>query len=84
MKYLKTMGLGLIGYLMSIQSAWADCHIHPDPTPDSFKGLVEILPTVHTCPPGYAIPEIDGSGAILAIGLVAGLVALIRERYFRK
>ena len=30
------------------------------------------------------VPEIDGSGAIIAIGLVAGLVALVRERFFRK
>ena len=34
--------------------------------------------------PGVAVPEIDGSGAIIAIGLVAGLVALFREKYFRK
>ena len=26
------------------------------------------------------VPEIDGSSAVLAIGLTAGLVALIRER----
>lgn len=84
MKYLKITGLSLIGYLMSIEPAWASCHIHPDPIPDSFKGIVEILPTVHDCPPGFVIPEIDGSGAILALGLVAGLVALIREKYFRK
>ena len=31
-----------------------------------------------------AVPEIDGSGAIIAIGLVAGLVALIREKFFRR
>jgi hypothetical protein len=30
------------------------------------------------------VPEIDGSGAIIAIGLVAGLVALVREKFFRK
>ena len=30
------------------------------------------------------VPEMDGSGAIIAIGLVAGLVALVREKYFRK
>ena len=30
------------------------------------------------------VPEIDGGGAIIAIGLVAGLVALVRERFFRK
>ncbi len=38
-----------------------------------------------TLPPnGGIVPEIDGAGAIIAIGLVAGLVALVRERYFRK
>jgi len=31
-----------------------------------------------------AVPEIDAAGGIIAIGLVAGLVALIRERFFRK
>lgn len=30
------------------------------------------------------VPEIDGTGAIVAIGLVAGLVALVREKFFRK
>ena len=33
---------------------------------------------------GGVVPEIDGSGAIVAIGLVAGLVALVREKFFRK
>lgn len=33
---------------------------------------------------GIVVPEIDGSGAIIAIGLVAGLVALVREKFFRK
>ena len=35
-------------------------------------------------PPDLAVPEIDGSGAIIAIGLVTGLVALIREKFFHK
>ena len=30
------------------------------------------------------VPEIDGSGAIIAIGLVAGLVALVREKFYKK
>jgi len=34
--------------------------------------------------PGAVVPEIDGTGAIIAIGLVAGLVALVREKFFRK
>lgn len=35
-------------------------------------------------PNPVAVPEIDGTGAIIAIGLVAGLVALVREKFFRK
>lgn len=31
-----------------------------------------------------AVPEMDGSGAIIAIGLVIGLVALLREKFFHK
>ena len=31
-----------------------------------------------------SVPEIDGSGAIIAIGLVAGLVALVREKFYNK
>ena len=34
--------------------------------------------------PEPTVPEIDGSGAIVAIGLVVGLVALIREKFFHK
>jgi hypothetical protein len=34
--------------------------------------------------PNGVVPEIDGSGAVIAIGLVAGLVALVREKFFRK
>ena len=30
------------------------------------------------------VPEIDGSGAIIAIGLIGVLVALFREKFFRK
>ncbi len=30
------------------------------------------------------VPEIDGSGAIISIGLVIGLVALLREKFFHK
>ena len=32
---------------------------------------------------GHVIPEIDGSAAIIAIGLLAGVVALVRERFFK-
>ena len=34
--------------------------------------------------PGVVVPEMDGSGAVIAIGLVVGLVALFREKFFRK
>ena len=34
-------------------------------------------------PPGQAVPEIDGGSAIIAIGLVAGLVALVREKFYK-
>ena len=30
-----------------------------------------------------SVPEIDGSGAIIGIGLVVGLVALVREKFYR-
>ena len=32
----------------------------------------------------FVIPEIDGAGAIISIGLVIGLVALVREKFFHK
>ena len=35
-------------------------------------------------PPAVDVPEIDGTGAFIAIGLLAGLVALLREKFFRK
>ena len=37
-----------------------------------------------TPPPEVDVPEIDGTGAFIAIGLLAGLVALLREKFFRK
>ena len=30
------------------------------------------------------VPEMDGSGAIIAIGLVVGLVAFFREKFYNK
>ena len=30
-----------------------------------------------------SVPEIDGSGAIIGVGLVIGLVALVREKFYR-
>jgi len=38
-------------------------------------------PNGHACP---GVPEMDGSGAIIAIGLVVGLVALFREKFYKK
>ena len=65
----------LLGYMMGIQQAYAQ----------SCGDLV----TGADCSNGgngggTAIPEIDGAGAIIAIGLIAGVVALVRERFFRK
>jgi hypothetical protein len=34
--------------------------------------------------PDVRVPEMDGSGAIIAIGLVVGLVALFREKFYNK
>ena len=62
MQSLKTMGIVVFGYLLSMQQVFAA-------TPP---------------PPQVRVPEIDGSGAIIAIGLLAGLVALFREKFFRK
>ncbi len=31
-----------------------------------------------------AVPEIDGAGAIIGLGLVVGLAALIREKFYRR
>lgn len=36
------------------------------------------------CPLGCQVPEIDGGAALLAIGLTASVVALIRERVKKK
>jgi hypothetical protein len=68
MKSIKTMGLIAVSYLLTMQQAFA-----------IDLGCIE---NPQSC--AQAVPEIDGSGAIIAIGLLAGLVALFRERYFRK
>ena len=47
----------------------------------SVVGTLLSVQQVHAAIP---IPEIDGSGAIIAIGLVIGLVALVREKLFHK
>ena len=61
MKSLKFAALATVGFLVSMQQAFAGT-APPDPV---------------------VVPEIDGSGAIIAIGLVVGLVALFREKFFR-
>lgn len=33
---------------------------------------------------GIVVPEMDGAGVIIGIALVAGLVALLREKFFHK
>ncbi len=43
---------------------------------DVYAGDPDLVPN--------GIPEMDGSGAIIAIGLVVGLVALVREKFFHK
>ena len=47
----------------------------------SVVGALLLVQQVHAAVP---VPEIDGSGAIISIGLVIGLVALIREKIFHK
>ena len=69
MKSLKFAVPAIVGFLLSMQQAYAGA---------------PPLPCEINCPNGTAVPEIDGSGAIIAIGLVAGLVALFREKYFRR
>jgi hypothetical protein len=68
MKGIKIVGMTVVGYLLTMQHALAD------PT----------CPTSHLCNGGPAVPEMDGSGAIIAIGLVVGLVVLFREKFYNK
>ena len=48
----------------------------------SLVGTMLVMPQATAA--GNPVPEIDGSGAIIAIGLVVGLVALIREKFYHK
>lgn len=48
---------------------------------------LSVVGTMLAIPQAYAavpVPEMDGSGSIIAIGLVIGLVALLREKFFHK
>jgi hypothetical protein len=71
MNRIKTALAISIGYLLIVPQAYAQSACPPGTTSDP------------ACFPS-SVPEIDGSGAIIAIGLLAGLVALFRERFFRK
>jgi hypothetical protein len=70
MKGIKIVGMTAVGYLLTMQQALAveDCQT-------SFVGCNGN---------GHVVPEMDGSGAIIAIGLVVGLVALFREKFYNK
>jgi hypothetical protein len=69
MKGIKIVGMTVVGYLLTMQHALADYTC-----PDSIGGGCN----------GQVVPEMDGSGAIIAIGLVVGLVALFREKFYNK
>lgn len=47
--------------------------------PVSFAAMASLLLLAGNAHASVAAPEIDGSGAAIALGLVIGLVALIRE-----
>ena len=75
MNKIKTVSLIALSYLLLSQQALAQgC-----PTDTGEVGRETVA---FDCPPA-AVPEIDGAGAVVAIGLVIGLVALIREKFFR-
>ena len=69
MKGIKIVGMTVVGYLLTMQHALAEDYC---PVADYCNGN------------GHAVPEMDGSGAIIAIGLVVGLVALFREKFYNK
>jgi hypothetical protein len=80
---MKKVKVGLMGigfFLMSMQQAYAG-------SPPSDSDFCQLYPD--KCfnnggnGGGTAIPEIDGAGAIIAIGLIAGLVALVREKFYK-
>jgi hypothetical protein len=68
MKGIKIAGMTLVGYLLTMQHALAQ-----DICPETIGGCN-----------GQVVPEMDGSGAIIAIGLVVGLVVLFREKFYNK
>ena len=70
MKGIKIVGMTVVGYLLTMQHALAEGY--GCPTTDICNGN------------GQVVPEMDGSGAIIAIGLVVVLVALFREKFYNK
>lgn len=50
----------------------------------SVAGLMLVVQQAHAGIGPVNVPEMDGAGAIIAIGLAVGLVALIREKFFHK
>jgi hypothetical protein len=71
MKGIKIVGMSAVGYLLTMQQAFAQ---------SAPCGDIGQPPCNHN----HIVPEMDGSGAIIAIGLVAGLVALVREKFYNK
>jgi len=69
MKGIKIVGVTAVGYLLTMQQGFAQ-----DPGCGQTGALC----------PDIRVPEMDGSGAIIAIGLVVGLVALFREKFYNK
>jgi hypothetical protein len=71
MKIIKAAVLMLAGQLLMIQQVFA-------------QALGDECLPGQVCNGNHIVPEMDGSGAIIAIGLVVGLVALVREKFYRK
>ena len=76
MSILKITALSLLGYLMTIAQAYAD-------SINDFNCGGSNLCDLQLQTGGTSVPEIDGPGAIMAVGLVIGLVALVREKFYR-
>ncbi|MFT5400424.1 MAG: hypothetical protein ACI9LO_003276 [Planctomycetota bacterium] len=77
MKMLKLTTSTLFIYLMVMQQSMATDHP---------KNVCLTDPSLPGCtlPAFPGVPEINAAGAIIAIGLVIGLSALIREKFLRQ
>ena len=71
MKSIKVMLLITLGYLLAMQ------HVLAQAAPGDCSAGTAFDPSCF--PP--SVPAIDGSGAIIAPGLVIGLAALVREKF---